>query len=163
MKGIITPLTLAGAFSLIGCASPQTLTVNEPVGPGKSETGKVGALQVFTVTERHQDGDNTYYYPHTSYLVYNEQGKKVRFVPNHVGTMDEKPSLVLLPSGEYIVVAEAEGYGRVRIPVVVKPSRTTVLHLERGWEPPAYAKSSELARMPDGQAIGWRSAAAANN
>jgi hypothetical protein len=157
MKRLITPLAVAGTFTLIGCASPRALTLAQPVGPGNSGTGRMGALQVFTATETHLDGDNTYYYPHSSYLVYNRQGQKVKFVPNHVGTMDEESTVVLLPPGSYVVLADAEGYGRVRIPVVLKPNRTTVLHLERGWKPPANAKPSELARMPDGQAIGWRS------
>jgi hypothetical protein len=138
------------------CSSPQKLTVSEPVGPGRSEVVRTGAVQVYTATEQHNDGDNTTYYPHTSYLVCDEQGQKIKYVANHVGTMDENPMLVDLPAGSYIIVGQAEGYGRVRIPMVIKPNRTTVLHLERGWKAPRNAQPSDLIRMPDGQPIGWR-------
>jgi hypothetical protein len=149
--------------TVVGCSSEPRLTVTEPVGPGRSEAVRQGALQVYTATEQHASGDNTFYYPHTSYLIYNNQGQKVQSVVNHVGTMDESPSVVHLPAGSYVVWAEAEGYGRVRIPVVVTSSRTTVLHLERGWEPPKEAQPSDLVRMPDGQPIGWKSPGTAHS
>jgi hypothetical protein len=152
--------SFAGCFAtiaLVGCASPQQLTVTEPLGPGKLDEGTTGAVRVYTATETHADGDQTYYYPHTGYLVYNQEGKKVMFVPNHVGTMDEAPMTAYLPPGSYTIVAQAEGYGRVRIPLVVKSHRTTVIHLDRDWSPPKNAQTSELVRLPDGHPIGWRS------
>jgi hypothetical protein len=143
-------------LSTIGCSSAPKLTVAEPVGPGRSGSGRSGALQVYTATEQHAVGDNTCYYPHTGYLIYNDHGQKVKYVINHVGTMDESPMVVSLPTGSYTIVAESDAYGRVRIPVVVRPSRTTEVHLERGWKPPLNATASDTVQMPDGQPIGWR-------
>ncbi len=142
-----------------GCASVQTPTVSEPVGPapaGSTTVTSSGALQVYSATERHEIGQGTYYYPHTSYAVCDSAGHRVKSVPNHSGWTDQTPSVVPLPAGDYLVVAEAEGYGRVRIPVTVKPRQMTVLHLERGWKPPEEAKASDLVLLPDGQPIGWR-------
>jgi hypothetical protein len=157
--GIVT----FGAVGLMtACSTANQLTVTQPVGPAESAVAKVqGALQVYTATETHADGDNTYYCPHSPYLIYNSAGQKARSVLNHVGTMDETPSTVFLPPGAYTVVAEAEGYGRVRIPIVIQARRTTVLHLERGWKP-QQGNSADLVRMPDGQPIGWRPQAQAS-
>jgi hypothetical protein len=157
MKWLNAAIIVTAMLAEMGCSSTHNLAVTEPVGPGRSEAARSGALQVYTATEEHADGDNTYYRPHKEYLVYTKKGQKVKFVLNHVGTMDETPSIVYLASGSYDVLAEAEGYGRVRIPVVIKANRTTVVHLERGWKAPENAQASDLVRMPDGQPIGWRS------
>jgi len=149
-------IVLAATCSVLGCSSQSGLTVTEPVGPGISTTGRNGALQIYTATEEHPDGDNTYYYPHTGYHIYDDAGKEIKYVFNHVGTMDETPSVVDLSPGSYKVAAQAEAYGRVRIPVIIKARCTTIIHLERGWKPPENAKDADLVRMPDGQPIGWR-------
>lgn len=152
-------LGFAAGGLMTACSTPRQLTTVEPVGPSRTSAAAAeGALQVYTATETHPDGDNTYYYPHTSYLVYDSAGHKVKFVQNHIGTMDETPSVVFIAPGNYTVQAEAEGLGRVRIPVVVQPRRTTVVHLEKDWKP-RDVNSSELVRLPDGQPIGWRSSA----
>ena len=157
MKWLNATAILTAMFSAVGCSSTHHLAVTEPVGPGISEVARSGALQVYTATRSRSVGDNTYYYPHKGYLVYNEAGQRVKYVRNHLGITDETPSLANLAPGSYVVVAEAEGYGQVRIPVVVKANRTTVVHLERGWKAPEDAQASDLVQMPDGQPIGWRS------
>jgi len=140
-----------------GCSTTHHLAVTQPVGPDKLKVARTGTLEVYTATEEYADGDNSYSYPHTDYLVYNGRGQKVECVHNHLGIMDETPALTELPPGSYMVVAEAEGYGRVRVPVVIEPNRKTVVHLERGWKAPENTQASDLVHMLDGQAIGWRS------
>ncbi len=158
MKKTIWILLFVAACALTGCASDKGLTVRETVGPGKNTGVRLSGLKVFTATERHRDGDNTYYYPHSAYLICDTHGVKIRSVINHIGTMDETPTFVPLTPGRYVIVAQADGYGRVRIPVVVRPGRATVIHLERDWQPPRDARASDIVRMPDGQPIGWASA-----
>ena len=60
----------------------------------------------------------------------------------------------------YRVVAQANGYGRVTIPVVIEAHQTTVLHLEGGgsWPSEAEFNQTNAVRLPDGQIIGWKSA-----
>ena len=102
-------------------------------------------------------GHETYYYPHRDYWIYDAQGKVlVKTVQNHLGLMDQRPATVALPAGAYQVLADDVGYGRVKIPVVVSPGRTTVLHLDRCWQPPAQHNESDVVRLPDGEYIGWR-------
>ena len=157
MKWQNTIVFVTVMLATAGCSSLSHFAVAEPVGPGKSAVARSGTLQVYTATEEHVEGDNTYYYPHTGYLVYTQTGQEVKSVINHAGVTGEIPSLTHLTPGSYVVVAEADGYGRVRIPVVVKENRATVVHLARGWKAPKNAQESDLVRMPDGQPIGWRS------
>ena len=115
-----------------------------------------GYLKVYSATEQFDTGDNTYYYPHTDYVIYDAGGRVLKCVRNHVGIMDEDPALVRLPAGSYKVAAEDSGYGRIRVPVVVESGQTTTIHLDRAWDPPAHAAASELIRLPDGEYVGWR-------
>jgi len=61
---------------LAGCAlTPVTL---DPVGPAPAKPAAyvpTGWLRVYTATDAHEIGDNTYYYTHTGYRVYNENGQ----------------------------------------------------------------------------------------
>ena len=43
---------------------------------------------------------------------------------------DEIPERVSLPAGSYIVEARSANNGYLRVPVVIKPSRQTVLDLD---------------------------------
>jgi hypothetical protein len=45
--------------------------------------------------------------------------------------LDETPTAVTLPRGRYIVQAQSETDGLVRVPVVVETGRTTVIKLEQ--------------------------------
>jgi hypothetical protein len=131
-----------------------------PVGPETSrcvETTPTGYLKVYSATEDHNDGD-THFFPHTSYTVYSEDGKTVvKKVANAISIHDEDPSLVQLPAGKYIILAEAEHRGTVRIAAIIKPGQLTRVELEYGWKhrvPPGNVP--DLVRLPNGQVVGWR-------
>jgi hypothetical protein len=146
---------------LTGCVS-QPITLS-PVGPGPvshAEYLPKGHLQVFSDTETHVVGDGPPYYTHTGYSIHDESGKVVQFVPNHTGDMDESPTMVTVPAGDYKIVAESSSYGRVTVPVLVQEGKTTVIHLDRDWKPPSNASTNELVHLPDGEAIGWSSSTA---
>jgi hypothetical protein len=51
---------------------------------------------------------------------------------NDNGTSWEGPAEVQLPPGKYRVVARANGYGTVTVPVTVAAKQTTTVHLEGG-------------------------------
>lgn len=143
---------------LFGCAS-QPVAVS-PVGPvpaghGASFAEGSGYLQVFSDTEAHVIGDGPAYYPHTAYSIYDQSGKRVKYVPNHIGNMDETPTPVSITAGSYKVVAESSSYGRVTVPVIIQPGKTTSLHLDRGWRPAPSLDSNSIVRFPDGEAVGW--------
>ncbi|HVU08843.1 MAG TPA: hypothetical protein VHG89_09905 [Verrucomicrobiae bacterium] len=141
---------------LAGCASkPLSLS---PVGPGPvSHTayGAQGYLQVFSDTETRVVGDGPPYYIHTGYSIHDESGKIIKFVENHIGDMDESPSIVSIPAGKYNIVAQSSSYGRVAIPVLIREGQTTCIHLDRSWKPSSNSSTNELVYLPDGEAIGW--------
>ena len=151
-------LTLIGAAIiplLAGCAS--TPIALSPVGPKPSAPPiayGTGHLRVYSDTKTRMISEDNYY-PHTSYSIRDQLGRFIKFVPNHIGYLDEKPTLVTIPAGKYNVVAESSSYGRVTVPVVIEDGKTTVLHLDRGWNPSLNTPSNEVVRLPDGEAVGW--------
>jgi hypothetical protein len=157
--------TMAGVLvCVLGCVSAPPVTVVGPADPTPADRGTTlatGGLRVYSATEEHVEGEYSYYYPHTDYLVCDAAGKIIRNVHNHVGNMDEAPAWVSLPAGSYQVRARDERLGELTIPVVVKPGQTTVVHLDDRWTPPAKRAGQKLVRLPDGEAIGWRASAQA--
>jgi len=154
---------ISGALSialLAGCASKPVIL--SPVGPEPENHAAAfkGYLQVYSDTETHVIGDGPPYYTHTGYSIYDRSGVREKYVPNHIGDMDESPMLVRVPVGTHFVVAESSAYGRVTIPVMIKASRKTVVHLDRNWRPALDARSNNLVRLPDGEAVGWAGATA---
>ena len=96
-----------------------------------------GYLMVYSATDEVSDGDLPFN-PHSSYLIYTPDGKLFKGVENHMSRSDEIPDIVRLPAGSYIVEARSANNGYVRVRVVIKPSRQTVLDLDStGKESPS--------------------------
>ena len=96
-----------------------------------------GYLMVYSATDEVSDGDLPFN-PHSSYLIYTPDGKLFKSVENHMSRSDEIPDIVRLPAGSYIVDARSTNNGYVRVRVVIKPSRQTVLDLDStGKESPS--------------------------
>lgn len=89
-----------------------------------------GTLEVYSATDEFNDGDSLYY-AHSSYKIYTPDGKIFKNIENHISRSDEIPETVVLPAGSYIVDARSEKKGHVRIPVVIRDERRTVLTLDR--------------------------------
>jgi len=88
-----------------------------------------GYLLVYSATDEVSDGD-LQFNPHSSYLIYTPDGKLFKSVENHMSRSDEIPDIVRLPAGSYIVDARSTNNGYVRVRVVIKPRRQTVLNLD---------------------------------
>ena len=88
-----------------------------------------GYLLVYSATDEVSDGDLPFN-PHSSYLIYTPNGKLFKSEENHMSRSDEIPDTVRLPAGSYIVEARSANNGYVRVRVVIKPSRQTVLDLD---------------------------------
>ena len=151
---------------LAGCASAQTSL--SPIGPNPSSrvasVSEAGHLQVFSATEKSSpvtsDDFFNYTYPlnlHTGYDITDADGKTVKFVRNHASDLDEWPDNVALPAGDYHIVAKSVWCGQVTVPVVVQNGKTTVVHLDNNWWPPANSPANQLVFLPDGEAAGWSS------
>lgn len=130
MKGISLIFGTIIIAMATGCST--TVPVLDRVGPAQPKVGSSvaeGRLVVHTATETHSDGDNTYYYPHTSYTIYTTDGKRFKWVENHVGSHDESPMLVTIPAGNYDVHAQSD-FGPVIVPVLIKSFKTTEVNLD---------------------------------
>lgn len=116
-------------FAVPAIAGPVLPTV----GPDThSDQVSCGYLKVYSRTEQTQWGENSYYYPHTAYWIYNSAGKRIKTVANHDTSIDESPSKVSLTPGKYLVKAWSENSGLVTVPVIIKLAQTTTVHLESG-------------------------------
>jgi len=149
------------AALLAGCATKPVALA--PVGPrpgDRTSYVSTGHLRVYSDTKTREIAENTIYYPHTAYTIRDPSGKLVKYVFNHVGSTDEIPTLVTIPSGSYLIVAESARYGRVTVPVKIQDGRTTVVHLDGNWQAASSLAANELVRLPDGEAVGWRNSLA---
>lgn len=103
------------------------------VHPGTRDhsTGRAeGYLSVYSATDALNDGDSVYNV-HSSYQIYTANGKLFKSVENHMSRSDELPELVSLAVGFYVVEARSADNGYVRVPVVIKPGRRTVIDVDR--------------------------------
>jgi hypothetical protein len=113
-------------------------------------------LKVYSATDSYNDGE-VLYFPHTDYKLVDTDRQIIKKVRNAISNRDEQPTTVRLPVGLYTVVAEADYYGQVEVPVVIEGGRVTEVHLDGRWKAPAVAVADDqLVRFPSGRVVGWR-------
>jgi hypothetical protein len=156
------PAWTALTLWLAGCASSHPELVLRPVGPppgGTASPGRPGQLQVFSALDTSANFNTTpYRQRYTDYEVYSAEGKeRVRDVRNDTGKLLDGAAAVSLPPGNYKVIARANGYGKVTVPVLIQADQTTIVHLEGShWWPRSSAIfDSNPVRLPNGQIVGW--------
>jgi hypothetical protein len=163
MKNLRFPLCLGLISLLAGCSTPSVVLA--PVGPNPIGTGSMastGSLEVFSRLAKQRDdqsqgGDGMpRWYQHTDYSIYDSQGNPVKRVGNSTGHYAEAPDQVTLPAGRYLVKAQAEDYSWIKVPVTIERGRTTGVHLDGKWKPPADAPKTAVVSMPNGYPVGWR-------
>jgi hypothetical protein len=146
---------------LIGCSS--TPVALAPVGPnpaGIESTSSQGKLQVFSSLDEESDDQSQgspdpTWHQHTDYSIYDSKGKRMERADNTTGHYARTPRLVELPAGRYVVKARAKDYFWVEVPVTIQPGRTTKVHLDGNWQPPANTPTNGLVSMPNGTPAGW--------
>jgi hypothetical protein len=162
MKNLFSLLG-AGLVSLVvGCSSQPVALA--PVGPnpsGRQIAASMGALQVFSRERTRSDDQNQagdgepVWHQHTDYSIYDLHGNLVKRVDNAAGHYSEAAEQVALPPGKYLVRAPAKDYPWIQVLVTIEPGRTTRVHLDDNWKPPADAPKGDLTTMPDGNPVGW--------
>jgi hypothetical protein len=167
MKSALLFCIIAIGALLSGCVSERDRLVLDPVGPHAPQTSSVsspnGTLVVYSAYDvgANVNARDPYRPVHSDYKIFSLDGNLLRAVQNDSGTILQEPVPVELLAGKYRVVANANGYGQVTIPVFIKAQQTTVLHLEGGdsWSNQAKFNQTDGVRLPDGQVVGWRIAA----
>lgn len=156
------PLLLLAA-TLCGCAAAHRELVLAPVGPppavSSGSGGATGSLLVFSAFEP-TPGFNSLAYrrQYSDYRVLSADGRQlVQVVHNDTGKLLEGPRAVELPPGKYRVLARANGYGTVVVPIAIKPNQVTTVHLEGGvwWPRSSPILQASPVRLPDSQIVGW--------
>ncbi len=118
------------AVALLGTTrGNETEKTALPNGNAKAGQLSQGSLVVYSATDPFDDGD-VLYYAHSSYAIYTTQGKLFKNVENHISRSDEIPEVVTLPVGTYVIEARSERDGYVRVRVVIKAGRQTILDLD---------------------------------
>jgi hypothetical protein len=151
-----------------GCANFQKDLVLDPVGPPPAHpiaaVSTNGSLVVYSAGAAVPDlsaeisGNPSDDWEYSGYRILSPDGKLFKFVPNNAGTVQLHPQKIELPAGRYVVVARANGYGRVSVPVLIAGNRITTLHLDAGGFSPVEPgfNQTNTVHLPDGSVVGWR-------
>jgi hypothetical protein len=123
------------AVALLGTTRGNE-TEKTALAEGQPTAGELskGSLVVYSATDAFEDGDVPYY-AHSSYAIYATNGKLFKNVENHISRSDEIPEVVTLPVGSYVIEARSEREGYVRVRVVIKAGRRTILDLDSRESP----------------------------
>ena len=146
-----------------GCASSGPALVLAPVGPPVTTAPSSSAQGTLLVYSAYNTGVPNPYRPDdiqqcTDYEIRSQDGKPLRKISNQSGFQGEDPLPVRLPAGNYRVVARANGYGLVTVPVVIAAAKTTTLHLEGGDSRSGKSALTvaNSVRLPGGEIVGWQ-------
>lgn len=162
MKLLASSLTVAAGVLLAGCASGGLAL--DTVGPIPAQAAAPnpadGTLMVYSAYDANADFNSRdpYRPEYSDYKIYTAEGKLLQRVHNDSGTLLQDPASVELPTGKYRVVARANGYGSITVPVIIKAQQTTILHLDGGgaWPDKSVFNQTNAVRLPDGRIVGWR-------
>ena len=118
------------ALALLGTTRGNETEKTAPA-KGMAKAGQLsqGSLVVYSATDAFDDGGLPYY-AHSSYAIYTTDRKLFKNVENHMSNSDEIPEVVTLPMGSYVIEARSETDGYVRVRVVIKAGRQTILDLD---------------------------------
>lgn len=153
---------MAVGILLVGCATGKSGILLDPIGPSAAESAAVhsrtGTLAVYSAFEVNADFNSRdpYRAEYSNYRIYSPDGKLLQRVQNDNGSNFGSPAEVSLAPGKYRVVARANGYGTVTVPVVVTGNHVTTVHLEGGYSDESACNENHTVRRPDGNLVGWR-------
>jgi hypothetical protein len=153
---------MAAGILLMGCAAGNSEIVLDPVGPPTTPAALVpvrtGTLTVYSAFKVNADFDSIDpdRAEYSNYRIYSPDGKLLERVQNDNGSNFGSPAAVTLAPGKYRVVAHANGYGMVTVPVVIDANRATTVHLNGGSSDETADNQNGTVRLPDGNVVGWR-------
>jgi hypothetical protein len=166
MKNSFTLIAIAAVALLSGCATGKNGLALDTVGPppfplaATRSTLTNGTLVVYSALRRNADFNalDPNRPEYSDYKILTSDGKLLQRVHNNSGTILQDVVPVQLPPGKYNVIARANGYGYLTIPVIIAAQQTTMLHLEGGgsWPDESAFNQTNAVRLPDGQIIGWK-------
>jgi len=135
---------MLGAFCALALMVPETGCYGGPVrvdpSPqhpvlGRTRPTRDGLSSLVIFTERWFDpnlgsGDDGSVLRPTGYTLYDDQGRKIRYVRNSIGALDQEPTILDADPGRYLVLPDKPGRGPSLFWVIVEPGKRTEVHLE---------------------------------
>jgi hypothetical protein len=109
---------------------PQAIQLSAEFGPTPTPTPS-GTLRVVTETHDYAYGEHGVYSLHDGYDIYDERGRWIEHVPNHVSPTDEDVTDVRLAAGKYVVAIPEGRHPRTWIGVQVVDGKLTKADLTR--------------------------------
>lgn len=168
VRTFLTITLVTSGVLLAGCGTGYNELTLDTVGPVPAQAltaappGGDGTLVVYSAYKRNADFDSRdpRRQEYSDYRILTADGRPFQSVHNNSGTILEDPVSVTLAPGKYRVIARANGYGYVTVPVIVEARQTTILHLEGGgsWPDTSVFNQTNAVRLPDGKIVGWRTA-----
>lgn len=167
MKCIYTLMFITAAAVLSGCVTGRNSLVLDTVEPAwfqpveASSTLTNGTLVVYSAFRISADFDESdpRRPEYSDYKIFSTDGKLLKKIHNKSGTIIQDVVPVELPPGKYDVVARANGYGYVTVPVMIAVQQRTILHLEGdSWSDQSVFNQTNAVRLPDGRIVGWKAA-----
>ncbi len=164
MTTFLTSNIVAAGVLLAGCATGKGGIILDAIGPVPGQPAAIsstnGTLMVYSAYEANADFNSRdpYRPEYSDYRIFSTDGKLLQRVHNNSGTIFQDPLPVELSAGKYLVIARANGYGYVTVPVIIEARRSTVLHLEgdHSWPDESVFNQTNAVRLPDGQIVGRR-------
>ena len=155
---------------LTACKSSKSVSTG-PVGPpwnhlaiSQVHAQETGFLRVYSATEPRHGPGGRICHPHTAYTIYQRDGHALDRIENSLDPMDETPELVALPAGSYRLECRAAGVGRVEVPTVIEPWRTTNVYLDGSTADPFNRLGpTNSVQLPNGHIVGWRAIQSRHN
>ena len=161
MSGVKRSALFCAALLLManGCSTPPAAAIVDRVGPApqtSSSPDHSGYLVVYSAWSNFVDPGSTAH--HSRFIVKADDGSVSREVINHADRFDEGPIQLPLAPGPYHVSARSAHFGRVNVPVVIEPWRTTIVYLDGRTHPEEKAaEKASAVRLPNGEIVGWSS------
>jgi hypothetical protein len=163
--GALAFWTALALIFLPACRSHPPLGNLPPVGPAPTEGAKQegqGYLVVYSAWSNFVDQGSIGH--HSRINLSSEDGSNSRDILNYADRFDEGPIRIPLAPGAYRVRARSAHFGKVTVPVVIRPRQTTFVSLDGGSHadaPPPQA--ADVVRLPNGEVVGWSASAASRH
>ncbi len=161
--GVFLPiLSLAVVF---GCAKPDTVVIEQPVGPSPSNAASVGPGWLVVYTDIGYKDKGMYLEPtimqhqfrepiRLPYTIVNLDGQVLQTVV----ARDQNPEIVVLGAGNYIVRGHRHQGGAIEVKVHIVGGKTTSVVLDGSRTPNNSFTPGKAVYGPDGSFVGWRAA-----
>jgi len=147
---------------IFGCARPDTVVIEQPVGPSPSNSVSSGPGWLVVYTDIGYKDRGMYLEPmlqhqfkepiRLPYTIANLEGQLLQTVV----ASDHNPQIVVLSAGSYIVRGHKHRGGAIEVRVRILSGKTTNVILDGSRTPDKSVIPGQAVYGPDGSFVGWQ-------